>query len=124
MVKTKKEIIQYKNDVVSLYKISKGCCECGYNENPRVICFDHLPEFEKSEAVKNGNGKSNGGGMHNLIKNGTTEELIEEIKKCQILCLLCHAKKTYKNVTERKDTEDRIHTLEELEHRIKSFENT
>jgi hypothetical protein len=124
MVKTLKEIKEYKKQVVSLYKISKGCCICGYNKNPRNLCFDHLPDFQKSEVVKNGNGKNNGGGMHNLIIQGTTEELISEIKKCQILCVPCHAEKTYKNVTRIDETNDRINTIEELENRIFSFEKS
>lgn len=121
----KKELIKYKEEMVSLYKISVGCAECGYNYNPRVLCFAHLKEYEsqKSEAIKNGNGKSNGGGMHNLIRNGTTEELIEEIRKCRVLCVPCHSKETYKNVITIDKTEDRIYTIDELERRIKKFES-
>lgn len=121
----KKEIIEYKKEMVSLYKISKGCAECGYNTNPRVLCFAHLPEYQdqKSEAVKNGNGKSNGGGMHNLIIHGTTDELICEIKKTRILCVPCHSEETYKNVVTIDKTEDRINTIEELEKRIRDFES-
>lgn len=94
-----KETINHRKHWIDLYKISNGCSICGYNKHPASICFDHLPGYEKAEITKNGCSKRNcAGGMFMLYsKKYNIEELIDEIKKCRLLCHNCHMENTHKN---------------------------
>lgn len=120
---TAKQILKNRHKLVDIYKISKGCCICGYNKHPSSLCFDHLPDQDKSEHVKNGySKKSCAGGMYRLYSpKHSILELIEEIKKCRILCNNCHMEITHcKN--ERKDTKERINSIEDLEEKLINYE--
>ena len=76
MHKTKtKELRNWANKI----KVFYGCAICGYKDFAEGLDFDHLK-----------NKKFNIGGE---IKTSKTR-LIEEIKKCQILCGTCHHIKT------------------------------
>ena len=96
---TKKDITAHRHHWVDLYKKSNGCQLCGYNKHPSALCFDHLPNFEKAELTKNGCSKRPcAGGMYRLYNaNIPISELLEEIKKCRILCSNCHMECTHKN---------------------------
>lgn len=126
MSRTGKEILKYRHECVDIYKMSKGCEECGYNEYPYNLCFDHLPGEEKSEHVKNGYSKrSSAGGMFRLYsKCHSISELIEEIKKCRVLCNHCHMKHTHqqKNPRSINSITKKINSLEELENTLKEYE--
>lgn len=93
-----KQTIEHRKKWINIYKVSMGCSLCGYNRNPASLCFDHLPQFEKAEVTKNGCSKRNcAGGMFMLYgKKYDVEELINEIKKCRILCHNCHMECTHK----------------------------
>lgn len=59
----------------------KGCAFCGKpRTNPSGFHFDHINMFEKSGAV---------GRM--LFDGVALDRIKEEIQKCQLLCLCCHA---------------------------------
>lgn len=94
---TSSEIIKRRHELVDNYKVSIGCCICGYNKHPSALCFDHLPEFEKSEITKNGCSKRTcAGGMYRLYhKRHSPQELLQEIKKCRIMCSNCHMEHTH-----------------------------
>jgi hypothetical protein len=126
MHKSGKEVLKYRHECVDIYKMSKGCEECGYNTYPYNLCFDHREGEEKSEHVKNGYSKrSSAGGMYRLYaKSHSVDELIEEIKKCRVLCNHCHMKHTHqKNMRSIYNTEKRIHSICELENLLKEYEN-
>jgi len=60
-------------------KVFYGCAVCGYNAEPEGLDIDHLHDK-----------KFNIGGETKTNK----KRIIEEIKKCQILCGTCHHIKT------------------------------
>jgi len=60
------------------YKIAKGCAECGYNEAPEALHFDHIDPSNKRNIVS---------GMYGY----KLKTLMEEVRKCRVLCANCHA---------------------------------
>ena len=60
------------------YKLEKGCTDCGYNENAAALEFDHLPGFDKTKTVGS-------------FCWSSWERIMEEIKKCEVVCANCHA---------------------------------
>lgn len=121
--KTNKEILEHRHKWVDIYKVSQGCSICGYNKHPSALCFDHLPEYEKSDAVKNGySKKSCAGGMYRLYsKKHTPDELICEIKKTRILCQNCHMEITHsRNSRTRINVKENIN-LQDLEEVLKDY---
>lgn len=63
-------------------KSAVGCVDCG-NKDWRVLDYDHLPEFTKSIGIS----KAVGLGW-SLIR------IMEEIKKCEVVCSNCHRIRT------------------------------
>ena len=63
------------------YKVGKGCADCGYNEHPAALQFDHI------EDNKVGNVSTMAGsyGFHKIL---------EEIEKCEVVCANCHSVRT------------------------------
>jgi predicted HNH restriction endonuclease len=59
------------------YKSQLSCEICGFS-HPAVIDFHHMNPDEKD------------GNLANMIKNKSREKVIEEIKKCRVLCSNCH----------------------------------
>lgn len=93
MFKDKKLFKQYKNDkhserrkFLNDYKMNKGCELCGYNKHPQALAFDHLDPKTKHEKYSS----------KQLTRWGMNT-LLEELKKCRILCHNCHAIHTYEN---------------------------
>jgi hypothetical protein len=63
-------------------KMESGCVVCGYNEHPAALEFDHLEGFVKSFSIAE--------------KMGSSRELLRaEMAKCEIVCSVCHAVRTY-----------------------------
>ncbi|KKN76613.1 hypothetical protein LCGC14_0368100 [marine sediment metagenome] len=62
-------------------KMVSGCIQCGYNDNPHVLQFDHINPKTKFREVSS------------MVGYGR-KKLDEEIAKCQILCANCHIVKT------------------------------
>lgn len=64
-----------------LVKMLGGCCsKCGYNKSLAALSFHHInPKTKCFDISHNGS----------LMKDW--DELVEEAKKCEILCLNCHA---------------------------------
>lgn len=127
MTKTNKQIQSFRHAAVDIYKISMGCCICGYNKHPSALCFDHLPDTEKSNLVKNGYSENKvgvGGGMYNMYyKSTSVYDLIAEIKKCRVVCSNCHMELTHKNNDRIKDKVDFTISIQELETALTVFEN-
>jgi hypothetical protein len=121
MTKTGKEVQSFRHSIVDIYKVSVGCCICGYNKHPSALCFDHLPEYTKHDSCKSG---SKAGGMYMLYqKKYSPSILIEEIKKCRVVCSNCHMEITHKNNTRTQDNINFILSMDDLEQSLLSFEN-
>ena len=67
---------------LSLYKIRKGCNICGWNFFASALEFDHIDRSTKK------------GNVSNMTK-GTLKKLINEVRKCRVLCSNCHAGVTH-----------------------------
>ena len=92
--KKKQERRQHWSD---LYKVHKGCEICGYNKHPRALSFDHIAPKDKHPIVKNGKGKTNGGGMWQLTNpDYSIKEMVNEWRKCRVLCMNCHMEERYR----------------------------
>jgi hypothetical protein len=59
-------------------KLTCGCIDCGYREDPTRLSFDHRADTVKDFNVGHG------------VK-GSWRLLIAEIEKCEVRCLVCHA---------------------------------
>jgi hypothetical protein len=68
-------------DEVSKVKVERGCIDCGYNEHPAALHFDHRPGTVKLGDVAR-------------MTNGRRDLLWAEIEKCDVRCANCHAVKT------------------------------
>ena len=66
---------------VKLVNMLGGKCEhCGYNHNYAALSFHHKNPQEKSFQLD-----------LRQCSNNSWEKLMTEVKKCQLLCLRCHA---------------------------------
>lgn len=68
-------------------KVIRGCTDCGYNENPFALEFDHRentgePYSGKSRTVAS-------------LMYGGWESILVEIEKCDVVCANCHAIRTF-----------------------------
>ena len=126
-MKTNKQIQNFRHTAVDIYKISVGCCICGYNKHPSALCFDHLPDTDKSVLIKNGYSENKvgvGGGMYNMYYKSTdVEDLIKEIKKCRVVCSNCHMELTHNTNTRTKNNINFAINIQELEQCLRIFEN-
>jgi len=62
---------------LDIYKVTKGCEYCGYKDHPKALQFDHLDRSSKHKNIAH-------------MKDGNLKKLIEEVRKCRILCANCH----------------------------------
>ena len=67
-------------------KTQSGCVDCGYNTHPEVLQFDHLED--KTFGISSN---------RNLAKS----RILEEIKKCQVVCANCHIVRTTNRAREK-----------------------
>jgi hypothetical protein len=81
---------QQKDDFyakMSSIKLAKGCIECGFNDHPEALDFDHLPQFEKKFELSKGWGHS-------------WTSVLEELLKCEVVCANHHRIRSYNRRTE------------------------
>ena len=72
------EFIQWYNDLKD-----KPCSDCSNSFDPECMQWDHLPEYDKVE------------GVGRLARTTwSKEKVLEEIKKCELVCANCHALRT------------------------------
>ena len=80
--KARKRYEEFTSYIASL-KDGKSCIICGYNKEPQILHYHHRDPFQKnfdiSDSISN----------KKLIKENP-EVLLEEIKKCDLLCPNCH----------------------------------
>jgi hypothetical protein len=68
------------------YLVSKSCEHCGVSDT-RVLSFDHRHDENKFANIAD------------LVSRGAPlNRLIEEIKKCDVLCHNCHMIKTFEHI--------------------------
>jgi hypothetical protein len=66
-----------RNEYLKKFKILVGCFHCGYKSCDEALHFHHFNTKDKIGATK--------------MKTVRTSRLIEELKKCVLLCGNCHA---------------------------------
>jgi hypothetical protein len=71
-----------KTEEIRKYKLEQGCIDCGYNQHPEALEFDHKPNSNKLFNV----GEKLG--AYSLDK------IWAEINKCEVVCANCHAIRT------------------------------
>ena len=59
------------------------CPDCGRTYHPCQMDFDHKDPSQKL------------GGINELLKNGTWEEVVAEMDKCEVVCSNCHRLRTW-----------------------------
>ena len=72
---------EVSREFVRAYKLESGCIDCGYNENPVALDFDHV-RGDKSFDISKRMGSS-------------LKIILHEIAKCEIRCANCHRVKTH-----------------------------
>lgn len=77
-VKAKKEYINNLKNV--------PCADCGVLYPPMVMDFDHRDPNTKVD------------GVANMIQGKGWKLLIEEVKKCEVICANCHRIRTWKRL--------------------------
>lgn len=70
-----------------LWKFLKNskCKACG-NSDPEVLEFDHREQSEKNHNISE------------MLRDYSWSTILEEIKKCDVLCANCHRKRTIKQL--------------------------
>lgn len=76
-------------EMVAEIKEAAGCADCGTRRPARHLSFDHLPGVAKV------------GNIPDLIVRGISRQrILDEIAKCEVVCLLCHADRTHARSSE------------------------
>ncbi len=73
------------------YLRSHPCVDCGIDD-PIVLDFDHLPQFEKRFAIARAINAS----------TRSWQSIIAEIEKCEVVCANCHRRRTARRGMHRK----------------------
>ena len=69
-----------KERKLTLIELKGGCCQiCGYSKNSAALCFHHRNPQEKTFNI---DGRK--------LSNTKWDSLLEESKKCDLLCSNCH----------------------------------
>jgi hypothetical protein len=92
----KKTFYQYRHREINFVKMmeylkNNHCKDCNI-DNPVVLEFDHLPEFEKSFDIGRAVGSS----------GRSWESIYKEILKCDVVCSNCHKIRTSKRSNDRR----------------------
>jgi len=69
-------------------KLSLSCECCGYDRIPQAIEFHHVDPSTKVANVSD-----------MVFSLYSKKRILEEIAKCEVLCLICHAKETFYDST-------------------------
>ena len=79
-----KNTLKERRDLIDQIKLKTGCTLCGYKNHPVALDFDHLNPLEKSFTI---------GTKYTSV---SFDSLMDEIKKCRVLCANCHRIETLK----------------------------
>lgn len=80
---------------INEYKLSKGCIDCGYADDPVALDFDHRNPSVKIERVS-------------LMLTYSWRRIVAELDKCDIRCANCHRIKTYHQKRRRPGTDEDV----------------
>lgn len=58
--------------------MKRGCIDCGFNNHPAALHFDHRDPLNKSFSVARNSERS-------------WKKVLEEVDKCDVRCANCHA---------------------------------
>lgn len=83
----RKKLIVLRN-IVNEHKRGKPCADCGATFPAYVMDFDHLNPESKINSI----GKIGSKGLY------TAKAVIEEIKKCELVCANCHRIRTFRRL--------------------------
>lgn len=75
----------WRNREVMRKAKGKPCSDCGVNYLPHLLEFDHVRGEKKFDIGR-------------LGSNSRTEDLLDEIEKCDVVCGNCHAERTYQRM--------------------------
>ena len=93
----------YGKSVLNMYKIKKGCAQCGWNDHHAGLEFNHIiPRSKRTDKSFN-----LGSNAHYIaFGNGTKcrNNIKEELSKCEVLCRNCHGILTYEQQRWRNKT--------------------
>ena len=78
----RKERVQALARQINEYKLERGCADCGYDEHPMALHFDHLPGRKKRFDI----GRA--------VRSASPAIIWAEIRKCEVVCANCHAVRT------------------------------
>lgn len=82
VVRRNKKNRKVLQDYILQHFKSNSCKDCG-NSDPRVLEFDHLPQFKKSKDIS-----------RLLAASVSTNTLQKEMDKCEVVCANCHKIRT------------------------------
>ncbi len=68
----------------------KPCKDCNQMYEPYCMDFDHLPEYDKINAI-----------TRMVLNNAPKDRILQEIEKCDLVCILCHNRRTQKRFDEK-----------------------
>ena len=101
--KLKERTLSYKDKInrfIKSYKSANPCVDCGHKFNYYVMQFDHLPQFTKTFNISN---------FSDYTKDIT--RVIEEMKKCDLVCANCHAERSNNRRIDSNETKQRVSEL-------------
>jgi len=82
-------------DWLRRYKSRLSCIECG-ESHPACLQFHHRNREEKNFTISNVAGR----------QDVSLKRLMQEIEKCEVLCVNCHAKRHWREKYESDDWEE------------------
>lgn len=84
-IRWRKAELARRLSIVNKIKVDSGCCECGYNKHPSALDFDHIDPSKKLFDISR------------KIVFSKFSDLMEEIKKCRVVCANCHRIHSYES---------------------------
>lgn len=67
-----------KRAAIQAIKVERGCADCGWNENPVALDFDHR------------DGETKLLNIGQAVSRVSLDRLLAEIAKCDVVCARCH----------------------------------
>ena len=75
---------------LGVYKTHHGCDSCGWKGHPAALDFDHIDPEEKSFHIAQS------------IAGRNIKTIINEVRKCRVLCANCHRIHSYEEAFKRR----------------------
>lgn len=75
-----------RKEIVREIKESNPCTDCGHSYPYWIMHFDHIDPNTKVDDITR------------LLKTASIGVVLDEIKKCELVCANCHATRTWKRL--------------------------